>query len=188
MATGRASCAPCTCLLASRSATSCAPAILSIACARGRPDRRGVPEAPGHSGEGQPRAHDFCAQERWRAGERAQSWRRWCPMSSATIPLAFIAALPDSARLTFAGVRILLAHGTPWAISWICSQTAGQWQIRPAWCSAMRKTPMDHLKYMTARRISRVFCFCFFVVCVCVCVCACVFLFISNEYERKINN
>jgi putative phosphoesterase len=54
------------------------------------------------------------SQERWRASARATKLAQVGRIISDDT-LAFIAALPDSAQLTFAGVRILLAHGTPWS-------------------------------------------------------------------------
>ncbi|NTU81353.1 MAG: metallophosphoesterase family protein [Chloroflexales bacterium] len=54
------------------------------------------------------------AQERWRASPRAaQLAQVGRVVSDATI--GYIAALPATARLTLAGVRILVAHGAPWS-------------------------------------------------------------------------
>jgi putative phosphoesterase len=54
------------------------------------------------------------SQARWRASARAPKLAQvgWIIGDDT---LAFIAALPDSAQLTMAGVRILLGHGTPWS-------------------------------------------------------------------------
>lgn len=54
------------------------------------------------------------SQERWRASPRAEQLAQvGRVVSDATI--AYIAAQPASARLTIAGLRILVAHGTPWS-------------------------------------------------------------------------
>lgn len=54
------------------------------------------------------------SQERWRASPRAEQLAQvGRVVSDAT--MAYIAALPDTASLTLAGVRILVAHGAPWS-------------------------------------------------------------------------
>jgi putative phosphoesterase len=54
------------------------------------------------------------AQARWRVSPRADRLAQvGRVISDAT--LAFISALPPTAQLTIDGVRILVAHGTPWS-------------------------------------------------------------------------